>query len=93
MLTISALYGPTYTVTEEPLGTPNPTHSRYSGWSWCKRLNRARHMDLHMTNFELTVYEKNSVVGGTWFENRRAFDYTQASCPKCYAPLILMTRA
>ncbi|VUC25597.1 unnamed protein product [Clonostachys rosea] len=33
-------------------------------------LNLARHMDLHMKNFELKIYEKNADVGGTWFENR-----------------------
>lgn len=33
-------------------------------------LNVARHMKLHMENYELQIYEKNADVGGTWFENR-----------------------
>lgn len=68
-----------YKVTEEPLGTPRPIRVIVVG-AGASGLNTARHMDLHMKNFELTVYEKNSDVGGTWFENRREFDYIQASC-------------
>ena len=73
------MYHNMYKVTEEPLGTPRPIRVIVVG-AGASGLNTARHMDLHMTNFELTVYEKNSDVGGTWFENRREFDHTQASC-------------
>lgn len=68
-----------YKVTEEPLGTPRHIRVIVVG-AGASGLNTARHMDLHMKNFELVVYEKNPGVGGTWFENRRASGYTQASC-------------
>ncbi|KAJ5738507.1 hypothetical protein N7493_001662 [Penicillium malachiteum] len=32
-------------------------------------LNVAHHMNLHMENYELQIYEKNYDIGGTWFEN------------------------
>ena len=33
-------------------------------------INTARHMGMHMENFDLVIYEKNMDVGGTWFENK-----------------------
>lgn len=32
-------------------------------------INLARHLELHMQNFENVIYEKNVDVGGTWLEN------------------------
>lgn len=58
-----------YIVTESPLGTARKLRVLMVG-AGASGLNLARHMDLHMENFELTIYEKNSDVGGTWFENR-----------------------
>ncbi|KAI8242842.1 FAD-binding monooxygenase [Colletotrichum sp. SAR 10_96] len=57
-----------YVVTESPLGTARKLRVLMVG-AGASGLNLARHMDLHMENFELTIYEKNSDVGGTWFEN------------------------
>ncbi|KAF5004440.1 hypothetical protein FDECE_9078 [Fusarium decemcellulare] len=58
-----------YTVTEAPLGTARSIRVLMVG-AGASGLNLARHMDLHMENFELSIYEKNADVGGTWFENR-----------------------
>ncbi|KAM5342246.1 hypothetical protein ACJ41O_013212 [Fusarium nematophilum] len=58
-----------YVVTEAPLGTPRRIRVLMVG-AGASGLNLARHMDLHMENFELAIYEKNADVGGTWFENR-----------------------
>ncbi|KAF3804193.1 putative sterigmatocystin biosynthesis monooxygenase stcW [Colletotrichum gloeosporioides] len=58
-----------YVVTESPLGTARKLRVLMVG-AGASGLNLARHMDLHMENFELRIYEKNSDVGGTWFENR-----------------------
>lgn len=58
-----------YVVTEAPLGTRRHIRVIMVGAS-ASGLNLARHMELHMDNFELVVYEKNADVGGTWFENR-----------------------
>lgn len=58
-----------YAVTEAPLGTARQLRVIMAG-AGASGLNLARHMDLHMLNFELQIYEKNAGVGGTWFENR-----------------------
>lgn len=58
-----------YTVTETPLGTPRQIRVLMVG-AGASGINLARHMDLHMTNFDLQIYEKNAGVGGTWYENR-----------------------
>lgn len=58
-----------YTVTEEPLGTPRYLRVIALG-AGASGLNLARHVDLHMKNVELIVYEKNADVGGTWLENK-----------------------
>lgn len=58
-----------YQVTEEPLGHPRPIRVVVVG-AGASGLNIARHMELHMKNYELAIYEKNADVGGTWFENR-----------------------
>ncbi|KAH0843527.1 putative sterigmatocystin biosynthesis monooxygenase stcW [Fonsecaea pedrosoi] len=57
-----------YTVLEEPLGTPRHLRVVVVG-AGASGLNTARHMELHMKNYELTIYDKNADVGGTWFEN------------------------
>lgn len=58
-----------YKVTEERLGTPRHLRVVMVG-AGASGLNTARHMAIHMENFDLTIYEKNADVGGTWFENR-----------------------
>ncbi|KAK1754921.1 putative sterigmatocystin biosynthesis monooxygenase stcW [Echria macrotheca] len=58
-----------YTVKEQPLGTAR--HIRIVGiGAGASGLNMIRTLRLNLTNFELVVYEKNTDVGGTWFENR-----------------------
>jgi cation diffusion facilitator CzcD-associated flavoprotein CzcO len=59
----------TYTVKEEPFGKPRHLRVVAVGGG-ATGLNIARHMELYMQNYELQIYEKNSDIGGTWFENR-----------------------
>ncbi|KAH8662541.1 cyclohexanone monooxygenase [Xylariales sp. PMI_506] len=58
-----------YVVSESPLGTPRHLRVAMVG-AGASGLNMARHMELHMQNYTLTVYDKNTDVGGTWLENR-----------------------
>lgn len=58
-----------YVIEEHVLGDPRHLRIVTIG-AGAAGLNMARHMELHMKNFEHVIYEKNSDVGGTWFENR-----------------------
>lgn len=58
-----------YTITEQPLGTPRQIRIICIG-AGASGINLIRTLRLHLTNYELVVYEKNSSVGGTWYENR-----------------------
>ena len=58
-----------YTITQEPLGTINPLRIICIG-AGASGINMAYQAKHHLKNVELLVYEKNSDVGGTWFENR-----------------------
>ncbi|KAJ5783021.1 cyclohexanone monooxygenase [Penicillium paradoxum] len=58
-----------YTIQEEPLGTPRKLRVVMVG-AGASGINIARHMELQMQNYELQMYDKNEDVGGTWFENR-----------------------
>ena len=58
-----------YRVTEEPVGQPRKLRVVMVG-AGASGLCMARHMELHMENYELIIYEKNPDVGGTWFENK-----------------------
>lgn len=58
-----------YRVTEERLGQPRKLRVVMVG-AGASGLCMARHLELHMENYELIIYEKNAGVGGTWFENR-----------------------
>lgn len=58
-----------YMVREEPLGSPR--HIRIVGvGAGASGLNLIRTLRLNLVNYEVTIYEKNEQVGGTWFENR-----------------------
>lgn len=58
-----------YRVRETPLGTAK--HIRIVGiGAGASGLNMIRTLRLDLTNYEVTVYEKNAEVGGTWYENR-----------------------
>lgn len=58
-----------YTVSEIPLGTPRQLRVITIG-AGAAGLNMARHIELHMENVDHIIYEKNSEVGGTWYENK-----------------------
>ncbi|KAH0831531.1 hypothetical protein AYO21_11331 [Fonsecaea monophora] len=56
-------------ILEQPLGTCDHVRIIIIG-AGASGLNMIRSMRKHLENFELTVYEKNPEVGGTWYENR-----------------------
>ena len=58
-----------YVVEEHPIGEPRRLRIITIG-AGASGLNMARQLELHMKNVEHIIYEKNSGVGGTWFENR-----------------------
>jgi cation diffusion facilitator CzcD-associated flavoprotein CzcO len=58
-----------YVIEEHPLGEPRRVRIVTVG-AGPGGLNMARHLELFLTNYEHVIYEKNSDVGGTWFENR-----------------------
>jgi hypothetical protein len=61
--------GHAYTVREQPLGATR--HIRIVGiGAGASGLNLIRTLRLNLTDYEVTVYEKNTDVGGTWLENR-----------------------
>lgn len=63
------LAGSSYTVREQPLGSTR--HLRIVGiGAGASGLSLIHTLRLHLTDYELAVYEKNADVGGTWFENR-----------------------
>ncbi|KAI3334759.1 hypothetical protein F4824DRAFT_178976 [Ustulina deusta] len=58
-----------YSVLEQPLGTAK--HVRIVGiGAGASGLNMIRTLRRNLKNYEHVVYEKNSKIGGTWFENR-----------------------
>ncbi|PVH75074.1 FAD/NAD(P)-binding domain-containing protein [Cadophora sp. DSE1049] len=58
-----------YKVEEHAIGDPRHLRIVTIG-AGAAGLNMARHLELHMQNFEHVIYEKNGDVGGTWYENR-----------------------
>ncbi|CAN8099376.1 unnamed protein product [Discula destructiva] len=60
---------PVYTVREQPLGTRKPLRIVCIG-AGVSGINLLRTLRINLTDYEAVVYEKNSEVGGTWFENR-----------------------
>jgi cation diffusion facilitator CzcD-associated flavoprotein CzcO len=60
---------PVYTVREKPLGSTR--HIRIVGiGAGASGLNLLRTLRLNLSDYEVTIYEKNTDVGGTWLENR-----------------------
>lgn len=60
---------PSYTVPEQRLGEGRHLRIVTVG-AGASGLNLARHLELHLQNFEHIIYEKNEDVGGTWLENK-----------------------
>lgn len=58
-----------YRIREQPLGTLKPVKVILMG-AGASTLNFLKKAEEEMANLEIVVYEKNSDVGGTWFENR-----------------------
>ena len=59
-----------YTLSHIPLGTVRPLKiicigAGFSGLAFAREVETG-----NLKNVDLTVYEKNSEVGGTWWENR-----------------------
>ncbi|KAH9987205.1 hypothetical protein F4779DRAFT_611516 [Xylariaceae sp. FL0662B] len=61
--------GNAYTISEKPIGEPRHLRVITIG-AGASGLNLAHQIDKHMSNVDHVIYEKNSDVGGTWFENR-----------------------
>lgn len=61
--------GTQYTIQETPLGTARAIRVIAIG-AGASGLNLAHKISKHMHNIDLTLYEKNPEVGGTWYENR-----------------------
>ncbi|PVH71630.1 steroid monooxygenase [Cadophora sp. DSE1049] len=58
-----------YVIRDVPMGTKRKLKVIFMGMG-CSGINFAYHLFKRMDKVELTVYEKNNAVGGTWFENR-----------------------
>ena len=67
--TISAGSSNAPTVLQHRLGTARPLRIITIG-AGASGLNMARQIDQHMQHVTHVIYEKNTDVGGTWFENR-----------------------
>jgi hypothetical protein len=68
---IDAMLDPSYQITEQPIGTRRPIRvaclgAGYSGLMMSIIFSQK----MQNKNAELVVYERNSDLGGTWFENR-----------------------
>lgn len=59
----------TYKVREQPLGSTRHIRIVAIG-AGASGLNLIRTLRLNLSDYEITVYEKNADVGGTWLENR-----------------------
>lgn len=58
-----------YRIREQPYGTKREVKVILMG-AGASTLNFLKQAEDQMSNLNITVYEKNSDVGGTWFENR-----------------------
>lgn len=58
-----------YNVSDQPIGSIRPVRIICIG-AGASGVNLAYQVQRHMKKTELVVYEKNSAIGGTWFENR-----------------------
>ncbi len=68
-----------YRIREEPYGTKRKVRVVLMGAA-ASTLNFLKKAEEQMENLDITVYEKNHDVGGTWLENR----YPGKSCACCH---------
>ncbi|KAL4889495.1 putative MoxY [Aspergillus ambiguus] len=61
--------GGTYHIRESPMGTKRPIKVIFIGMG-AAGINFARSVIQETQNIDLTIYEKNGDIGGTWLENR-----------------------
>ena len=57
-----------YQIRESLMGTKRKLKVVFMG-AGCSGINFAAQLRKRLENVELTIYEKNSDFGGTWFEN------------------------
>jgi cation diffusion facilitator CzcD-associated flavoprotein CzcO len=60
---------PEYKIRESPMGTKRKLKVVFMGMG-CSGINFASQLQKRMENIDLTIYEKNDDVGGTWLENK-----------------------
>jgi NADH dehydrogenase FAD-containing subunit len=60
---------PEYKIRESPMGTKRKLKVIFMGMG-CSGINFASQLQKRMENIDLTIYEKNDDVGGTWLENK-----------------------
>lgn len=58
-----------YTINEEPSGTKRPLRVIAIG-AGAAGIAFAKFAEERTENVQLTIYEKNADIGGTWFENK-----------------------
>ena len=67
-----------YRIREEPFGTRRKVRVVLMG-AGASTVNFLKKAEESMQNLEMTVYEKNHDIGGTWLENR----YPGCACDVC----------
>lgn len=67
-----------YRIREEPFGTKRKVRVVLMG-AGASTVNFLKKAEESMQNLEMTVYEKNHDIGGTWLENR----YPGCACDVC----------
>lgn len=68
-----------YRIREEPFGTRRKVRVVLMG-AGASTVNFLKKAEESMQNLEITVYEKNHDIGGTWLENR----YPGCACDVCF---------
>ena len=68
-----------YRIREEPFGTKRKVRVVLMG-AGASTVNFVKKAEESMQNLEMTVYEKNHDIGGTWLENR----YPGCACDVCH---------
>jgi hypothetical protein len=77
-----------YRIREEPFGTRRKLRVVLMG-AGASTVNFLKKTEERMQNLDVTVYEKNHDIGGTWLENR----YPGCACDVCSPAIIKLTLA